>query len=267
MSETARRLHSVNFGEKNTWDDWKLIPIARPVAAFPPIKTNIIDITGADGHIDLMDIVVGAPVYANRTGSFSFRMVDKTGETSVLKRKNEIAHYLHGLSMRMILDEEPEWYYYGKFSVDSMVYKGKGDFADIVINYDIEPYKRKVYTTDEQWLWNPFSFDDGVIYDGLIVNADVNSIENPLIIDNFDAIIGDMTIRPTVVVSNNLTNITFRRYEKGSWDGGYGYVYKTGTNVQPSEYTSSGMRFDRYTTKLSVEGFGKFSLIFRQGAL
>ena len=265
-SSTARNLFSVTFGEKNSWDDWKLIPISRPVIAFPSVKTNIIDLTGADGEIDLMDIIVGAPVYANRTGSLSFRMVDNTGYTSVLKRKNEIAHYLHGIKMNMILDEEPEYYYTGKYEVESMAYKGRGDFADITIKYNIEPYKRSVYDTTEQWLWDPFSFDTGVIYDGLIVNAQANSISDPLIIDNFDQIVGDLTIAPSVTVSNNATNITFKRYRNGSWDG-TGYVYKTGTNVQPTSGTAVGMKFDRYTTKLKVEGFGKFTLSFRPGAL
>ena len=259
-------IYGVTFGDKHTWADWKILPIARPVIAFPPVKTNIINIIGADGQIDLMDVVVGAPVYGNRTGSLSFRMVDKSGETSVLKRKNEIAHYLHGLSMRMVLDEEPEWYYYGKFSVDTMTYKGKGDFADIVIKYDLEPYKRRLYTTDEQYLWDTFSFDDGVVYDGLIVNAEVSSTEDPVIIENFDAIVGDLPIRPTVVISDNTTNITFKRLQSGTWDT-TGYVYMTGTNVQPSSGTAIGLKFDRFTTALSVAGVGKFSLIFRQGAL
>ena len=266
-SDFARKMASVNFGDKNTWDDWQMVPTERPVISFPGVKTNIINLTGADGQIDLMDIVVRSPVYANRTGSMTFRMVNTAGAASIASRKNAIAHYLHGVTMDMVLDDEPEWYYTGKFSVSDVKYKGKGAYADIVIKYDLEPYKRKRFTTDEQWLWDPFSFEDGIIYDGLIVNAEVFSTENPLIIDNFDAIIGDMTIRPSVVISNNITNITFRRYENGTWDGGNGYVYKTGTNVQPSDGTSVGLRFDRNTTKLSVEGFGKFSLIFRQGAL
>lgn len=272
-SLTARNLFSITFGDRNTWDDWKLIPVHRPVIAYPSVKTNIIDLTGADGEIDLMDIIVGGPVYANRTGSLLFRMVDKTGEMSVLKRKNEIAHYLHGIKMNMILGEEPEYYYTGKFEVESMAYKGKGDFADITIKYNIEPYKRSVYLTTDQWLWDTFSFDTGVIYDGLIVNAQANSIDDPLIIDNFDAIVGDLTVAPSVTISNNATNITFKRYQltsesasTGAWDG-TGYVYKTGTNVQPTSGTAVGLKFNRRTKKLKVEGFGKFTLSFRSGAV
>lgn len=267
-SSFAVKMASVNFGEKNTWDDWGMVPVERPVIAFPPVKSNIIDLTGADGQIDLLDIIVKAPVYANRTGKLIFRMVNSPGSDSIAKRKNQIAHYLHGVTMDMVLDEEPEYYYTGKFAVDDIEYKGNGAYADITIKYDLEPYKRSMYTTDEQYLWDPFSFEDGIVYEGLIVNAEVSSNSDPVIIDNFDLICKDLTIRPQVVIADNTTNITFKRYQRdtGEWDDP-GFVYTTGTDQQPSDGTQSGLQFTRYTSKLSVAGIGKFSLKFRAGAL
>ena len=29
--------HSITIGDKNTWDDWKIIPVSRPVVA-PPVE-------------------------------------------------------------------------------------------------------------------------------------------------------------------------------------------------------------------------------------
>ena len=258
-SETARALFSVNFGEKNTWDDWCLIPIRRPVIDFPAVKTNIVDITGGDGQIDLLQILVDTPVYKNRTGSLLFRMVDKVGELSVLKRKNEIARYLHGYSMNMVLDEEPEYYYTGRFEIDNMAYKGNGDIADITITYDIEPYKYGANTAD-RWLWDPFSLETGIIYDGLIVNATVNSLETPIVINDFNVLAGDVPVRPVVTVSNNLTNIFFKRMQYGTWEG-IEYEYKTGTDVQPAEGPKN-MTFNRHTDKIAIRGFGKFTLAF-----
>lgn len=64
--------HSVVFGNKDSWKDWHLIPSSRPVFATPEVKTNFIDIPGADGGIDLSEALSGYPVYKNRNGSFKF---------------------------------------------------------------------------------------------------------------------------------------------------------------------------------------------------
>ena len=42
--------HSITFdNEKNTWDDWHLIPSSRPLVAPPSIKSNYVDVAGVDG--------------------------------------------------------------------------------------------------------------------------------------------------------------------------------------------------------------------------
>ena len=64
--------HSITFGDKNTWDDWHLIPSTRPLVNPPSRKKNTVDIPGADGSLDLSNVVSGHPVYENRSGSFEF---------------------------------------------------------------------------------------------------------------------------------------------------------------------------------------------------
>ena len=46
--------HSVTFGDKNTWTDWKLIPSSLPVINTPAPKVSMIDIPGkkwASGYL------------------------------------------------------------------------------------------------------------------------------------------------------------------------------------------------------------------------
>ena len=64
--------HSITIGEKNTWDDWHLIPTSRPLFSAPKVKENIIDIPGADGSLDLTIALTGRPTYENRIGSWTF---------------------------------------------------------------------------------------------------------------------------------------------------------------------------------------------------
>ena len=84
--------HSITFinsqnKEKNTWDDWYLIPSSRPVFNPPSVKTQYIDIPGANGQIDLTESLTGYPVYKNREGSWNFmwRTVIKIGMFCIRK--------------------------------------------------------------------------------------------------------------------------------------------------------------------------------------
>ena len=45
--------HSITIGDKNTWDDWHLIPATRPLFNPPTVKENMVNIPGGDGVLDL----------------------------------------------------------------------------------------------------------------------------------------------------------------------------------------------------------------------
>ena len=263
-SDFARKMASVNFGSKNTWDDWRMVPVDRPIISEPGLKTNIVDIPAANGQIDLMHALIGYPVYKNRTGTLKFRLVNVDAE-SVQSRVNEIARHLHGVYMDMILDDEPQYYYSGFYEVTATSYKKAGENGEITIKYNLDPYKYSVATTDEEWLWDTFNFETGVIPQGTIVNATVAGIEDGgVTLTNIGVLVGSKTVRPTVVISNNSTNITFKVYSSntGTWSE---HVYKAGTDQIVTG--STGLKFDRYSEKLNITGYGKYSLNFRAGAL
>lgn len=130
-------IQSITFGDKNTWDDWKIVPKERPVFAPPKVKTTYIDIPGGNGSIDLSESLTGYPVYENRTGSFKFYVMN--GYADWQDRYSEIMNYLHGQRMKAVLADDPDYYYYGRFTVDSW---DSGDtWSEITIGYEVEPYK------------------------------------------------------------------------------------------------------------------------------
>lgn len=153
--------HSVTFGDRNSWTDWHLVPSSRPVFAPPSVKTNYVDIPGMNGSLDLTEAVSGKPTFENRTGSFDF-YVDVRYETkaSWIERYSEIMAYLHGQRLEAYLDDEPYYRYVGRFDVESWT---SGDGEAITINYDVYPYKLEPFWSDEDWLWDPFDFEKGVI--------------------------------------------------------------------------------------------------------
>lgn len=151
--------HSVTFGDKNTYDDWHLVPSSRPVFAPPPVKTNYIDLPGTNGKLDLTDALNGRPVYENRTGSIEFIVLNGYGEWE--DRYSEICNYLHGRKMKAILEDDPAWYYEGRFSVNE--WRSEKDWSRIVIDYDVYPYKKETVDSTEAWRWDPFNLNTGVI--------------------------------------------------------------------------------------------------------
>lgn len=151
--------HSVVFGDKNTWDDWHIVPSTRPTFSMPAVKENYVDIPGADGVIDLTDSLIKRPTYKNREGEFEFIVVNDYGEWS--ERYSEIANFLHGRAMKCYLEDDPGYYYQGRFSVNN--WKSDRNWSSITINYNVEPYKYEKFTGESGWLYKPFEKSRGVL--------------------------------------------------------------------------------------------------------
>lgn len=162
-SAQAIAFHSITIGDKNTWDDWHLVPTSRPKFAMPPVKTSYVDIPGGDGVIDLTTALTGRPTYGNRQGSFEFMVLNDSLDGEVdygvwYERYSEIATYLHGKEFKAILDDDPVYFYEGRFSVNE--WKSGAHWSTITINYNVGPYKKTQYSAADLWLWDPFYFGD-----------------------------------------------------------------------------------------------------------
>ena len=161
--------HSIVYGDKNTWDDWHIVPASRPVFLPPDVKTNYVDIPGADGHIDLSEALSGEPLYKNRSGSTTFYVMN--GYKPWEHIYSEIMNYLHGQKMQVYLEDDPFYYYEGRFSVNT--WRSEKSRSEIVIDYNVAPYKLYRFSSAEKWLWDPFDFLSGIVreYDNLTVDG------------------------------------------------------------------------------------------------
>lgn len=155
-------IHSITFGGKNTWSDWQMIPHSQPVFAMPGVKTNSIEVPGVSGEIDLSDIITGYPLYSNRTGSFTFLVVDHYRRFLALM--DEIRAFLHGQVMTAVLEDEPDWQYEGRFSIDE--YSCDEKHGNLTISYNVGPYRWSRQAVNEPWKWDPFNFETGIIGNG-----------------------------------------------------------------------------------------------------
>lgn len=158
-----RPFYSVTFGTKNTWDEWALMPVKAGRIEFvtPNVKHESVEIAGADGELDLSEVLTGYPLYENRRGSLKFRFYDNG--VPVRSRWDQLKNYLHGRSMTAIIEDDPSYYYEGRFMVGDIEWSKRGNWADTEISYDVQPYKSDITDSTEDWLWDPFNFDTGVV--------------------------------------------------------------------------------------------------------
>lgn len=129
---------------RNTWDDWHLVPTSRPVINPPELKKKTIAIPGGNSEIDITDALTGFPLFENRQGDIEFVVVNDYSELVKTHTEwnviySEIMGYLHGKRMRMYLEDDPDYYYEGRFTVNT--WKSNSYYSTITISYDVGPYR------------------------------------------------------------------------------------------------------------------------------
>lgn len=189
--------HSVTFGNKNTWDDWRLVPSSRPVFNPPSQKVKTLEIPGGDGILDLSQSLTGYPVYQNRTGSIEFYVMNDFKPWHMAY--SDIMDYLHGQTMRATLEDDPEYFYEGRFTVNS--WKSEKNWSKIVVDYNVGPYKWSNSSSIDEWLWDPFNFQNGIIRSMIFNNISVDTSVKTLILEA--RLFGRAPICPNFIVKSS----------------------------------------------------------------
>lgn len=152
-------LGGVKFGNKHSYDDFGLI-LQHKDLPLPDPKTELVEVAGRDGAIDLTESLVGEVTFENRTLTLTFVVLD--GLAYWPNAMSVLANYLHGRKMQIILDADKGFYYYGRCRVSEL--KSDRRLATIVVECDCEPFKTEINGAGTPWLWDPFSFVDGIIH-------------------------------------------------------------------------------------------------------
>lgn len=229
----------VTFADRiHTWRDWglKLVSVYIPM---PEPKTQLVDIPGGDGKIDLTEIN-GRPAYHDREGiELTFDLMDESYREWLL-RYSEFAREIHGRKVKMVLDDEPDHYYMVRLNLDSQ--KTNPVFSEVVLSGTAEPFKYDLLSTGEPWLWDPFNFRTGVI----------RTIEEQAITANNKTI----TIRgagidnPPVFIVTQASNLKLTHE-------GRTYILKVGRNRFPA------VRVGEQNVTLTFSGTGRLTVEYR----
>lgn len=134
-------MKGILFGAYHSHDDLQLI-LTSKVLGSPAVKENKIDIPGADSALDLTDFF-GEPKYDDVTHKFEFSTMVPHKEFPSLFSK--VKNAIHGKRLKIILDDDPAFFYWGRCSVSA--FTSEKNIGHVTIECDCEPYKYKVDKT------------------------------------------------------------------------------------------------------------------------
>lgn len=209
---------NVVFDGVKSFDDWG-IKLETIQLSFPEPKTDMINIPGMEGMLDLTE-VNGPVCYKNRTLTLKFSAIGDYTDWHSLSSK--IAKEIHGKVKKCILPDDPEYYYEGRFELKAS--KDNDVMEDVIISGDVGPYKMDVLSSEDKWIWDPFSFLDGVIkeYSDIVISGSRDVV-----------VIGsDRLTVPRITASSNMTvefeGATYQLYTGENIE--YDIVIKNGEN-------------------------------------
>lgn len=134
-------MKGITFGAFHSYRDLNLILSEKEIGA-PPVKENKLEIEGADGSIDLTE-VFGRPTYGDVTHKFTFSTI--VPRSDFLTQYSTVKNALHGQKLRIILDDDPGFFYVGRCYVSS--FTSERGVGKISVDCDCEPYKYKLAKT------------------------------------------------------------------------------------------------------------------------
>lgn len=159
----------------NTLKDWHIVPLGRPVINPPTQKRQTIDIPGANGQLDISNSLTHYPVFNNRQGQLQFAVLNDIPGHDWLTVYTKIMKFLQGNEVKMFLEDDQKWFYEGQVWVDNWDSRADGTWSEVTLGYDLQPYRRAIYASIDDWLWDPFNFETDVITNTIFSDLKVNS--------------------------------------------------------------------------------------------
>ena len=154
---------------KHTFKDYGLVISNNDVVGTPEVKTNIIEVPGSSVRIDLTETLTGHAEYGGRTLTFT---LGKNLESSMWDEFMRVFYNTyHGQSVKVILDSSPDYYFTGRASVED--FDRTRSLGTFTLTVDADPYRYDLTNSTEDWLWDSFNFETGVIreYSNIAVSS------------------------------------------------------------------------------------------------
>ena len=132
----------------------------------PEPRTELVEVPLRDGYVDLARQLSGNVYYGYRTITIGLEL--RGLRSTWFDNYSKLLNDLHGQTVEVIRDDDPDWYWTGVAAVGAL--EDHGASAGIVIEVTAQPFKR---TTSTEVLYNEqtISGDLAVSYDSDYIRA------------------------------------------------------------------------------------------------
>lgn len=137
-------------------------------------EEEIVDIPGTSSVIDFSKSLSGDSNYKRRTLNI---FLNKFKESNYIQDYSKIQNALHGKEMKIIFSTDPEKYFIGTIKVGALTEPFKKVWK-LTISCDIDPFKYDIIASDEDWIWDDFSFENGILneFKDLVVDGELEIV-------------------------------------------------------------------------------------------
>ena len=182
----------------------------------PSLKENYVDLPGGNGSLDFAEALTGYPLYQNRSGSINWEVDPYRDGNTIDYLFQRIDSFLHGRKMYALCVEDVKyiedaygdmrpnvnyepWYYEGRFTISS---ESLGQSSPSwTLNYNLSPYKKLLWTTADDFVWDCFDFENGIDYQSIFKDRTVSGTDD----QHIGSWIGTMPTIPTIKVTATTT--------------------------------------------------------------
>lgn len=135
-------MKGITFGDYHSYRDFRMLMQPGKEIASPAVKVRKLEVEGADSALDYTDFS-GEPKYEDMTHKFNFATI--VPESEFLSLFSMVKNAIHGKKMRIILDDDPLFFYMGRPHVSQ--FTNERNVGIIHIEVECEPYKYKLEKT------------------------------------------------------------------------------------------------------------------------
>lgn len=130
-------IKGVSIGGMHCLRDLGLI-LTNVIIGTPETRPLTIEVPGRDGVLDCTEGMYGRMIYGNRTITFQMQTTKWLSKEKRDALISKMINVWHGKKKQIILDRDPEYYFYGRINVGTFTFD---KIWTVEITCDCEPYK------------------------------------------------------------------------------------------------------------------------------
>ena len=155
------RIEVIDTGKSyHTITDWEMAVGNNNCIGAPEQETYYVDVPGANAFLDMSEQLTGEPAYKSRAVSIELGGIRQRRKWDAVI--SVLRNQIHGRECKLIFDNDIDHYWKGRLYIED--FDRARELGTLKLNMPkAEPYKYDLQSSAEDWLWDPFSFEHGVI--------------------------------------------------------------------------------------------------------